>query len=141
MCQGQRPHVSQEGIGGSPGFFGLPPGLLGPAEIGQRVGGCVGNLHFSTQENELRTAFEAYGNVSSCSVVKDKFSGDSRGFGFVEMPNATEAKSAINGLSGSDLNGRDLTVNEAKPREERGSRSGFGGGGRGSDSARRPFQY
>lgn len=95
----------------------------------------VGNLHFSTLENDLRSAFEAYGNVSSCSIVKDKFTGDSRGFGFVEMPNQAEAKAAMTALSGHDLGGRELTVNEAKPREERGSGGSRGGsfsGGNGS---------
>ncbi|HET6568130.1 MAG TPA: RNA-binding protein [Rhodothermales bacterium] len=93
----------------------------------------VGNLPHRTTEDELREAFEAYGTVSSAAIIKDKFTGDSRGFGFVEMPDNTEANSAINELNGQDFGGRTLTVNEARPREERsgGSRGGFGGGNRG----------
>ncbi|MFW6159643.1 MAG: RNA recognition motif domain-containing protein [Acidobacteriota bacterium] len=91
----------------------------------------VGNLSFETTEDELKEAFEAFGEVASASIIKDKFSGRSRGFGFVEMPNEDEARKAINGLGGKDLNGRNLKVNEAKPRTERPRRGGFGGGGGG----------
>lgn len=88
----------------------------------------VGNLPHATTDGELTRAFETYGNVSSVNIIKDKFSGESRGFGFVEMPNVQEAKSAINGLNGQDLGGRTLTVNEARPREERSNnRSGSRG--------------
>ena len=88
----------------------------------------VGNLSRRTTEAELRQAFEAFGQVSSTAIIKDKFSGESRGFGFVEMPDGAEAQAAISGLNGKDLDGRTLTVNEAKPREERrdGGRSGGG---------------
>lgn len=79
----------------------------------------VGNLDWQTNEAELREAFEAYGAVSSVSIIKDKQTGHSRGFGFVEMASPTEAKAAIDGLNGSDLNGRTLTVNQAREREER----------------------
>ncbi len=84
----------------------------------------VGNLPHATTESELKDAFAEYGSVDSASIIKDKFTGRSRGFGFVEMPNAGEASDAINGLNGQDLGGRTLTVNEARPREQR-SRSRY----------------
>lgn len=90
----------------------------------------VGNLARETTEAELRRAFEAFGQVSSVAIIKDKYSGESRGFGFVEMPNTAEAQAAIAGLNGKDLGGRTLNVNEARPREDRGSRGGGRGGGR-----------
>lgn len=79
----------------------------------------VGNLPRQTTEDELREAFSAFGQVSSASIIKDKFSGESRGFAFVEMPDNAEAQAAIAGLNGKDFQGRTLTVNEARPREER----------------------
>jgi RNA recognition motif-containing protein len=79
----------------------------------------VGNLPYTTNEEELRTTFSAFGAVSSAAVIMDKFSGQSKGFGFVEMPDKGEAESAINALNGSDLKGRNLRVNEARPREAR----------------------
>jgi len=85
----------------------------------------VGNLLRETKEDELRKAFEAFGQVTSAKIITDKFSGDSRGFGFVEMPNHQEAKEALAGLDGKDLQGRTLKVNEARPRNDRGD--GFGG--------------
>jgi len=91
----------------------------------------VGNLSFSVNDDMLRQAFEEFGQVSSASVIKDKFSGDSRGFGFVEMPSKEEAEKAMAELNGKDLEGRALTVNEARPRKDRGSRGGGGGGGGG----------
>jgi len=78
----------------------------------------VGNLSFDVTEDDLRTAFEAYGTVDSAAVVMDKFSGRSRGFGFVEMSTKSEASAAISGLDGSDLKARNLKVNEARPRTE-----------------------
>jgi RNA recognition motif-containing protein len=90
----------------------------------------VGNLSRDLTESELREAFAAFGEVSSASIIKDKFSGETRGFGFVEMPNKEEADKAISGLNGKDLKGRSLTVNEARPRTDRPRTSG-GGGGRG----------
>ncbi len=89
----------------------------------------VGNLPFSTNEDELRKTFAAYGEVSSAAVIKDQFTGQSRGFGFVEMPNKEEADAAIAGLNGKDFKGRPLKVNEARPREERRGPGGPGGGG------------
>jgi len=89
----------------------------------------VGNLSREVAEEDLRQAFEAFGQVASASVIKDRFSGESRGFGFVDMPNKTEAQSAIAALNGKDLKGRTLNVNEARPRTEGGRREGGGGGG------------
>jgi RNA recognition motif-containing protein len=89
----------------------------------------VGNLPRAVNENDLRETFQAFGEVSSASVIKDKFSGESRGFGFIEMPNKDEAEKAISMLNGKDLKGRTATVNEAKPRTD-SSRSGGGFGSR-----------
>jgi RNA recognition motif-containing protein len=87
----------------------------------------IGNLSFTATEADLKEAFQAFGEVSSCNIIKDKYSGQSRGFGFVEMPNKDEAEKAISMLNGKDFKGRSLKVNEAKPRTER---SGGGGGRR-----------
>ena len=91
----------------------------------------VGNLSFDTSETELQTAFASFGAVSTARIATDRDTGRARGFGFVEMANAQEAQAAIAGLNGKDLQGRTLTVNEAKPREDRG---GGGGGSRGGYS-------
>jgi len=88
----------------------------------------VGNLLREATEDDLRQAFEAFGQVTSVKIITDRYTGDSRGFGFVEMSNNQEAKSAISGLDGKDLKGRTLKVNEARPRNDRGG--GFGGGRR-----------
>jgi RNA recognition motif-containing protein len=88
----------------------------------------VGNLAFTVTEDELRTAFEEFGQVASVNVIKDRETGRSRGFGFVEMPDSEEAKQAIEGLNLQPISGRNVTVNEARPREDR-SRGGRGGGG------------
>ena len=80
----------------------------------------VGNLNWRTTEAELQEAFEAYGQVSSAKIVKDRETGQSRGFGFVEMPNDAEGQQAIDALNGADLGGRPLKVNVARPREDRG---------------------
>jgi RNA recognition motif-containing protein len=85
----------------------------------------VGNLLREATEDDLRQAFEAFGQVTSAKIITDKYTGDSRGFGFVEMPNHQEANSAIFGLDGKDLKGRTIKVNEARPRDNR--RGGFGG--------------
>jgi len=85
----------------------------------------VGNLSFQTTDEEIRQAFEAHGEVSSVNIIRDKFSGESRGFGFVEMPSDDEAQAAIANLNGTELSGRALNVNQARPRTDRG------GGGRG----------
>ncbi len=90
----------------------------------------VGNLSFRTTEMDLEAAFAAYGAVDKATIVKERETGRSRGFGFVEMSNAEEAQRAIASMNGKDLGGRALQVNEARPREERGPRPGGGGGGR-----------
>lgn len=79
----------------------------------------VGNLPYTTTDADLRTAFGQYGDVASATVIMDKMTGRSKGFGFVEMPAKAEAEAAIQALDGQDLNGRNLKVNEAKPREDR----------------------
>ena len=88
----------------------------------------VGNLSFDTTEDQLREAFEGFGEVSTINIIKDKYSGEPRGFGFIEMPTKDEGMAAITGLNEQELNGRALNVNEAKPRAQSG---GGGGGGRG----------
>lgn len=98
----------------------------------------VGNLSHETTDDDLRQAFEAFGQVESASVIKDRFSGESRGFGFVEMPSKTEAQTAIEEMNGKDLNGRAINVNEARPKAPRGGGGGGGrGGGRGGSGGRR----
>ena len=82
----------------------------------------VGNLSYSTSEDDVRTAFSQFGTVDSADVIIDRNSGRSKGFGFVEMSNDDEAKAAIEGLNGTDLDGRSLNVNEARPREDRPQR-------------------
>jgi len=86
----------------------------------------VGNLSFQMTEGDLRAAFEAHGDVDSARIVTEQETGRSRGFGFVEMADDQQAKAAIEALNGAEVKGRKLTVNEARPRPERG---GFGGGG------------
>jgi RNA recognition motif-containing protein len=90
----------------------------------------VGNLAFQTSSEDLQALFAQAGTVESASVVEDRETGRSRGFGFVEMSSAEEGAKAIEQFNGKDFNGRNLTVNEARPREDRGGRGG-GGGGRG----------
>jgi RNA recognition motif-containing protein len=86
----------------------------------------VGNLPNSVNENDLREVFQAFGEVSTASVIKDKFSGESRGFGFIEMPNKGEAEKAISMVNGKDLKGRTAKVNEAKPKTDSSRSGGFG---------------
>ena len=105
----------------------------------------VGNLSRDASDDDLRSAFEPFGAVSTASVVKDKFSGESRGFGFVEMAGKAEAIAAIKALNGTDHMGRSLIVNEARPRTDAprggggGGRGGFGGGGGGYGGGGRRF--
>lgn len=99
----------------------------------------VGGLSYATSSDGLRALFASLGEVTDATVVEDRYTGQSKGFGFVEMPNAAEAQAAINKLNGSMHDGRSLTVNEARPREERsggggGGRGGYGGGGGGGRS-------
>jgi RNA recognition motif-containing protein len=88
----------------------------------------VGNLSYEATEDDVRQAFEAYGEVSSVAIIKDKMTGRSRGFGFVEMPDKNQAQAAIQALNLQEVRGRAMTVNEARPKGEGG---GGGGGGRG----------
>jgi RNA recognition motif-containing protein len=90
----------------------------------------VGNLAHEASEDDVREAFAAFGQVDSVAIIKDKFTGDPRGFGFVEMPGREEALAAIAGLNGQPIKGRNVNVNEARPKEE-GRRSGGPGGGGG----------
>lgn len=91
----------------------------------------VGNLSYQTTEAELEAAFGAFGAVERVSIVRDRDTGQPRGFAFVEMTNADQAANAIQGLNGTEMGGRAINVNEARPREERGGGNRFGGGGRG----------
>ena len=101
----------------------------------------VGNLSFNTTENDLNDLFAAHGAVTETNLMMDRETGRPRGFGFVTMSSAEEAQKAIEALNGKDVDGRALTVNVAKPREERapggGARRGFGGGGGGGGGGRR----
>ncbi len=90
----------------------------------------VGNLSYEVTEEDLRQAFGAFGQVESVNIIKDKYSGESKGFGFVEMPDKAEAQSAIEDLNGKELKGRDLKVSEARPRSEGSRDGGSRGGGR-----------
>ena len=107
----------------------------------------VGNLSFDATEDEVRELFAVFGQVTSVSLIKDKFTGRPRGFGFVEMANDGEAQKAIADLNGKDFKGRSMTINQARPREDsggfRGGGGGFGGdrrggGGGGRDRRGRP---
>jgi cold-inducible RNA-binding protein len=89
----------------------------------------VGNLSFGTSEEAVRALFEAHGTVDRVNIVRDRDTGQPRGFGFVEMTNDNEGTAAINALNGRDLDGRTLNVNEARPKTERGFAGGGGGGG------------
>ncbi len=97
----------------------------------------VGNLSYEVTEEDLKEAFEAFGAVETAKIIKDNYTGRSKGFGFVEMPAKDEAESAINDLNDKELKGRTLKVNEARPRTESrgGGRGGYGGGGRSYQAA------
>ncbi len=105
----------------------------------------VGNLAYGVSSADLQTMFAAYGTVASAQVIEDRESGRSKGFGFVEMSNDEEAQAAIRALNGQDHGGRPLTVNEARPREDRGGggggRGGRGGGGGGYGGGRGGRRY
>jgi len=108
----------------------------------------VGNLSYETNEQELRDSFSTHGEIQEISVVRDRETGRSRGFAFVEMPTAAEAQAAISDLNGKEIGGRTLTVNEARARQDRsdrgagggygggGGRGGYGGGGGGGGGGR-----
>ena len=99
----------------------------------------VGNLSYGTTGSALQQLFEPFGVVQSAQVIMDRETGRSKGFGFVEMGSDQEAQAAIAALNGQDVGGRALTVNEAKPREDRGGGRGFGGGGRGGHGGGRRY--
>jgi RNA recognition motif-containing protein len=92
---------------------------------GEAMNIYVGNLSYSVTEDDLRQAFEAFGQVTSVSIIKDKFSNQSKGFGFVEMPSQEQAQAAISGMNGKEIKGRAMNVNEARPRTD--DRRGGGG--------------
>ena len=96
----------------------------------------VGNLSYNTTESDLRAAFETHGEVTSAAIIMDKFSGQSKGFGFIEMSDDESAKKALEALDGTDLDGRQIKVNEARPRTERSGGGGRGGGGGGGGGGR-----
>ena len=105
----------------------------------------VGSLPYSTTDDQLKDMFSPFGSVTSATIIMDKFSGRSKGFGFVEMSSADEAQAAISGLNGTDVGGRNIVVNEARPMTDRprtgggfgGGRGGFGGGNGGYGGGRR----
>lgn len=103
----------------------IPGTLYYAGEVQGLVKIYVGNLSYSVNEDELRTAFEPFGTVDSVDVIIDRNTGRSKGFGFVEMSNDEEAKAAIAGLNGKDLAGRSMNVNEARPRTDRPPRSNY----------------
>ena len=88
----------------------------------------VGNLSYEATQDDVRAAFQAHGEVSSVSIIMDKMTGRSRGFGFVEMPDNGQGQAAITALNLQEVRGRAMTVNEAKPKTDGASRGGFGGG-------------
>ncbi len=103
----------------------------------------VGNLVFDVSESDLREAFEQFGEITEVRLIMDKYSGKSKGFGFIEMPSKAEAEKAIEEMNGKEFQGRALNVNEAKPKVDRGGRGGGGGrggfGGRGGGGGRGGF--
>src|ERR1700736_434673 len=99
----------------------------------------VGNLAYGVTDSDLQRLFEAHGSVQSAQVIMDRDTGRSKGFGFVEMNSDAEAQAAIQALNGKEVEGRALTVNEAKPREDRGGGGGYGGGRGGSGGGGRRY--
>lgn len=106
--------------------------------MGKRL--FVGSLSYEVTQAQLEEAFSSVGQVESASLITDKFSGRSKGFGFVEMASDADAEKAISELNGKEINGRAIVVNEARPREERPAGGGFNRGG-GFDSPRRPKRF
>lgn len=101
----------------------------------------VAKLNFDTREGDLQNAFEEYGNVDSVKIIMDKFTGRSKGFGFVEMPDEEEGRNAINGLNDTDFDGRTIVVKKAEPRERRDNNRGGGGYRGGGNSYNRDRRY
>ena len=101
----------------------------------------VGNLSFNATQEQIRDLFAAHGTVTEVDIIKDKFSGRPRGFGFVTMETKEGADAAIKAINGKEIDGRALTVNEARPREERPPRSGGGGGYAGGRGGRREYSH
>ena len=99
----------------------------------------VGNLSFQTNEEDLQSAFAEFGQVELVTVIRDKFSGESRGFGFVEMPKREEALAAVSGLAGKEIRGRAITVNEARPRDDTNRHRGGGRDSGGRNGGRRSW--
>ena len=97
----------------------------------------ISNLSFKVEDSDLKQLFEEYGEVTSAKVISDHYTGRSRGFGFVEMPDNEAANKAITELNQAEYDGKVITVNEARPREDRPSRGGHGGGGHGGGDRRR----
>jgi len=95
----------------------------------------VGNMAYNVTEEDLKKAFEAYGQVASVNVIRDQYSNQSKGFGFVEMPNSSEAQAAMSALNGTDVKGRALNVSQARPKADR-NRGGGSGGRRGGGGSR-----
>src|SRR6516164_11177528 len=122
---------SRQGRGAPPSFFSRWPSM------GRKL--YVGNLTYGVTDRELEQLFAAHGTVQSAQVIMDRDTGRSKGFGFVEMGSDQEAQAAIAALSGKQVGGRNLTVNEAKPREDRGGGGGYGGGGRGGSGGGRRY--
>ncbi len=89
----------------------------------------VGNISYAVTEDELKAAFGEYGTVTSCKIITDKFTGNSKGFGFVEMESSEEGQAAIDALNTYNMSGRELKVNEARPRQDNRGGGGYGGGG------------
>lgn len=116
-------------------FVGGTSAVQGNLLVESQMNIYVGNLSYTTTEDDVRQAFEAFGTVTRVNLITDRMTGKPRGFGFVEMANDDEARTALEALHGADLQGRTLTVNEARPRPERsgggGGRRGGGGGYRG----------
>ncbi len=110
-------------------MFGDEKFFYAPEEVFMNI--YVGNLPYNTNDADMKALFENYGTVTSTSIISDKFTGRSRGFGFVEMADDDQARQAIEATNGADYNGRALVVNEARPREERPRREFSGGGNRG----------
>ena len=101
----------------------------------------VGNLSFGATEDTVRSLFEQYGTVERVSIVTDRDTGRAKGFGFVEMTGDAEAERAISSLNGQELDGRNLTINEARPKADRGGFGGGGGGGRGGNGGSRQNRW